>query len=185
MFNKQQLYAFPVTPLEAAAILHGVAYEAEWLNTSVAAEAKVYARFTTCPEKYTIFNFRRFKMDQERGFYRAYSEFTGGEVIADIPIRKQRLDSTIEPGLVLETFTTPTGITQSSKIIEVPLFGAEGQGNVPTTGGEVDSEGFRVYPPGSEFLLEFSNDSVAATYFQGVLKWIELTEGSIPELEAL
>jgi hypothetical protein len=163
--------------------LSGVEYQFTWVDESVAAGSSVYIQVVTHPTKYTLLNWRQLQMDQERGFYRAYTSYTAGTVGDAISVFKMRADSTIESGATINKMTGPTNIDETSRTILSPLFGAEGQGNVPTTGDLAEDAAVRVIPPNTSFLIQFENDSAAASYFQSILKWWEVSADFMPEIK--
>lgn len=159
----------------------GIEFEATWKVPVVAPAAKVYVRVTTAAEKYTILNERHIVMDQERGFYRAYSSFVGGAHISDIIPTKIRLDLAVAPSGVFEDWSAPTSIDAASLIHEEPLFGVEGQGNRAGQGGRSEERALRILPPGAVALLEFENNSVAAAYLTGHFRFWEVTPEFMPD----
>lgn len=159
---------------------YGIEYELDWTEEAVAAGAKVYTKWVVPAGKYAALTTRIVQMDQERGTYRAFSSFTGGTLGALLTPFKLRLDSTIDSESTINILTAPTTIDQSSKIIDIPLIGSPGQGNVPVNGDLSAESSYRLYPPGTEILIEFENQSAEATYFKLVLKWFEITPQGLP-----
>jgi hypothetical protein len=167
------------TPMALALAMAGSEFTAELIDTVVTAGTSIYAVVTNPPTKYVIFNFRELQMDQERGFYRAFTVFTGGAKIGDVNIQKVRPDSPIPADATMELWSTPDSIDQASRIVEIPLFGAAGQGNSPTQGDLADDQSVRILPPGAKFLVEFENASVADAYFRLEFKWFEVSPGFV------
>lgn len=165
--------------------LSGAEFTAEWIELAIAAGTKKYLRVILDPDKYTLFNFRALQMDQERGFYRAFTVFTGGAKTGDVNIQKVRPDSPINTGGTIEIISTPATIDLASRIVEIPLFGASGQGNHPITGDLETDDSIRVLPPGGVFLIEFENASAAAAYFRLEFKWWEVSQNFLPEAKSI
>lgn len=185
MFDFQNFNTKVPTTLGGYLSMSGAEFTAEWIDTAIAAGAKKYLRVDLASDKYTIFNFRALQMDQERGFYRAFTGFTGGAKTGDVNVQKVRPDSPINPGGTIEIISAPATIVQASRIVEIPLFGAAGQGNHPIVGDLETDDSVRVLPPGGVFLIEFENNSVASTYFRLEFKWWEVSQNFIPEAEPI
>jgi len=185
MISKQNLHAQVPTSLGQYLTLKGLEYEFTWQLASVAAGAKTYLRAQTSADKYTILNFRELKMNQELGFYRGFTVFTGGAPIDEIPIFNLRADTGVQSGATIETFSAPTTIDQTSKTIDYPLFGTPGQGNNPASGDVASDDAARIIPPGTTFILEFENLSADPCRFYANLKWYEVSPGFIPVSESV
>lgn len=164
----------------------GIEYEVIWIVPTVTAlTGKVYLRWTTSVDKYTITNFRQVVMDQERGFYRVYrdDDFSGGTPGSPLPINKLRFDSTVDPDLVPVPLTGPT-ITGTASVVE-PMFGQAGQGVIRATGGTTSEQALRISPPGTIFLSEFENLSAEDSYFQLNVHWWEITPEAMLAIKEL
>lgn len=177
----QNLNSETITDTFSFLTLSGAEFTVEWVTLAIPAGTKAYARIINPPTKFILFNFRSLQMDQERGFYRAFTSFTGGTKTGDANIQKVRPDSPVDTEGTFEIITTPDTIDQSSRIVEIPLFGAVGQGNSPTLGDLASDLSIRVLPPAAQFLIEFENASVADTYFRLEFKWWEVSPGFLPD----
>lgn len=185
---RAQLQNFNVnvpTTMASYLSLSGVEFTLEWIETAVTAGDKAYLRIVLSPDKFTIFNFRGLRMNQELGYYRVFSVFTGGAKTGDVNIQKVRPDSPVNFEGTAEVIGTPTTIDAASRIVEIPMFGAAGQGNHPVMGEFETEDSMRIFPPGVEFLIEFENASVAASYFRLEFKWWEVTPDFVPDAESI
>ncbi len=168
-------------PIQQLLTLYGVEFEFDWVEEAVPdTNGLVYVRWQTSPNKYTILNTRQLQSDKERGFYRAYTQFAGGAQTEIIPPRNLRADSTVVSESIVEKYSAPTTINPSSEVIQVPLFGSPGGGPVSATGDINSDFAFRIYAPGTDFILEFENNSDDISYFKGLFKWFEVTAEALP-----
>lgn len=162
---------------------YGIEYELDWTNEAVPSGSSIYAKWIVPADKYVALNTRLVQMDQERGTYRAFTSFVGGTEGASLPTIKMRLDSTIDSGSVINEFSALTSIDQNSKIVDIPLIGSAGGFFTPSQGDLSSESSYRLYPPGTEILIEFENQSAEATYFKLVLKWFEITPQGLPRIK--
>lgn len=182
--NRQNLHSDIPTGVRQYLSMAGLEYEFRWIDTSVSALSSVYIRAKTSPDKYTLFNARKLIMDQSRGFYRAFTGFTGGGPTGPpINITPIRLDTAVPSAGIVELFSAPTSIDQSTKATEIPLFGVLGQGNQPSEGDRSGDADLLIIPPDQTFLIEFQNASASASYFQANLRWFEVSPGFMPKSE--
>lgn len=185
MLELMNLHSNVPISLENFLTLSGVAYEAQWIDADVTAGAKIYLVVTACANKYLVLGGRLLQMDQERGFYRVFADWTGGVLGALIPVQKLRSDGVVSCGATFQLSAAPDTIDTDSKLLQVPLFGAAGQGNVPTTGSSPEEAAFRIIPPGGSVLLEFENASVADSYVQLDFKFWEIRPASMPPAQEI
>lgn len=138
-----------------------------------------YAYFTTPPDRYVLLSYRLVTTNQERIFYRVYTnveptQLTFGD---DIRIGKLKYDSAITTGCTFKEVTNTTvDLTGAIKVVNVPVFGATGSAAKNNSGDLSPDSVFRTLPPNSEFLLVVENESELASYVQIDLVWAELNE---------
>ena len=155
--------AFPISQLFTT---YGIEYEMEWEELAVPAGQKAYLKWALPADKYCALSTRLVQMDQERGSYKAFTTFVDGTLGDTVPLIKLRLNSPLDSGSVFTKMTGPTGIDQNSKIVSIPLIGSPSQGNTPVQGDLSSDSSYRLYPPGTEILIEFDYQSASASYFQ-------------------
>lgn len=157
-------------------ILRGFGYYFEWRTPALAVGAKAYVRVIVPAGHWMLIDYREVISNKEEVFYKVYvpGQYVVNTVGAVIPLRNLRNDSASNTTACrVVTLTTPP--TTDSQIITVPVFGAVGAGNRES--GEVSNDNiFRALGPGSEFLLEISNNSLEASYIQ-----VNLVVGLLPE----
>ncbi len=178
--NLQNIYKQIPVDFGQFLTLRGVEYEFTWIDEAVAAAGKIYIQITLSTTKYTLVNFREVQMDQERGFFRFYTDFSGGVEGDAVPLISMRGDTSVPSDTSIVRLTGPT-INPASEVVEVPMFGVAGQGNQPAQGELASGTSVRVIPPGSRALLEFENNSVASAYMRGNFKQWEISPNAIPE----
>lgn len=162
------------------AIARGYGYFTEWEQTDEAggdpvpaATGKRFAIFTTPADKYMALGFREVTTNQERGFYRVYNQLFGAVAGAAIPINKLKPNSPQTTGCTLTLATGATGMTTAARVTNVPIFGTTSVGG-NSSGGVIPDTVYRLLPPDTQFLLEFTNNSANAAYMKVDLAWLEL-----------
>lgn len=166
--------------------IRGIEYEFTWIDPIVEPTTFSYLRIITPPNKFTVVNFREVQTDQERGFYRFFTDFVDdGTPIGDpTPLIKMRGDSPIASGAVAQRVTPPSSINRlpPSRVVEILMTGSPGQGNRPAAGAFASGEDIRIIPPGSKALLEFENQSVENAYMRGHFKQWEILPSAMPDV---
>lgn len=164
--------------------LAGVAFEFKVIELAVAPEAKLYWKWEAPEYKYTVKYFRSVLMDQERGFYRVYTDFTGGTLGASIPGINLRSDSTVLPQTVCNKMATaPTSL--GTPDVVYPIFGQPGQGTVLATGSTATDVTFTILEPGKTTITEFENNSAEACYFQMNIVFGEISPRAMMNIKEL
>lgn len=159
-------------------ISQGLAFYIDYHQSALTNGTKSYAQVTTPSDKYVILVDRELTTDKERLFFRTYETYSAVTESTDITVKNLRLDSPFSTGTTIKVCTTPTTITQSSILTNLPIFGAVGNGN-RSSGGIKANELFRVYPPNTKLLLEWENASADPVYVATMMAWFEIPESAI------
>lgn len=172
--NLQNLLKRGVVDENQLLTMLGNEYEFTWIDSAVPAGMSVYASFVT-GDKYAVVNFREVSMDQERGFYRFYvNPASLGTEGAPVPLYNFRGDATQTPAAAVAVRTAPAFNPNDARV-EVPMFGAAGQGNQPTIGDLSAENAVRVLPPNTNVLLQLDNQSASAAYMRENVKFWEIS----------
>lgn len=159
------------------AISRGLAHYIEYEQLSIPAAGKTYAEFTCPADKYIAIFYREVATNQEKLFYRVFSSYSTPTVGAAIPIKALRTDNPFPTSSTVNIVTGTTPV-QSSRVTNVPVFGVIDVGNRVSGDTESDSL-FRLLAPGQKFLIEWENNSAAATYCQTTLTWLEIPASAV------
>jgi len=151
----------------------GLAYYA-YSNVTIASGAKYWIRFVAPIDKYVVLLSRDVITDNTKLTFRAYTAYTGGTVGAVVPINTLRSDTPFPPTSTVNVITGAPTPTLSSEITNFPIYGSTGAGG--RAAGNKDSvDTFRLFAPGSSFLIEMENGSSQAINVYVAYSWFELS----------
>lgn len=155
------------------AVVRGTVYYTYWENLSVGVGAKVYAKFTTPPDRYVGILFREVTTNKERVFYRVYTGFSNATTGVSISIGNLRSGTANVSTSQFKVVTTVPVLTSASVVTIVPIFGEVNSGN-RASGSLSNNNVFRLIPPSTDFLIEIDNQSAEAAYVLTELNFLEL-----------
>lgn len=167
--------------LNLALSIAGVEFDFEWVESAVPVGQQAYLRITNTGGKFVIVNFRELQTDQERVFFRIYTDVTSAtDNGGPLALNNRRGDAQLTSTTVAQPVTEPV-FNASSRILNKPIFGQPNEGNQPRTGDLRGASGVRVLPPGFDVLLEADNQSDNPVYFYAQFKQFEVKASTMPD----